>query len=93
MSNKRTGSPSAAELVLLNVGHGNVVLKNRLIAMVAPNSSPCKRLIEESRQRMKLVDATQGRRVRSILVTDSDHVVLSAVALETMVQRFEGKNT
>jgi regulator of extracellular matrix RemA (YlzA/DUF370 family) len=72
---------------LLNIGYGNVVLASRVVAVVSPQSSPMRRLREEASERGKLVDATQGRRTRSILVTDSDHVILSAVNPETIASR------
>ncbi|MBA4358946.1 MAG: DUF370 domain-containing protein [Desulfovibrio sp.] len=74
---------------LLNLGFGNSVVARRVVAIVNPGSSPMKRLREEARQAQRLVDATQGRRTRSIIVTDSGHVVLSAIQAETMAQRFE----
>ena len=78
---------------LINIGFGNVVLSDRIVAIVAPSSAPMKRLKEEARERGKLIDATQGRRTRAIIVTDSDHVVLSAVQAETIAQRFvSGEN-
>lgn len=73
---------------LVNIGFGNVVLSERVVAIVSPGSAPMKRLKEEARERGKLVDATQGRRTRAIIVTDSDHVILSAVQAETITQRF-----
>ena len=76
--------------VLLNVGFGNVVAADRVVAIVTPGSAPVKRLKDHARDIGKLVDATQGRRTRAVIVTDSDHVVLSAVAAETITQRFEG---
>jgi regulator of extracellular matrix RemA (YlzA/DUF370 family) len=78
--------------VLVNIGFGNVVSASRVIAIVTPGSSPMKRLREEAKKRGKLVDATEGRRTRSIIITDSDHVILSALQAETITQRFmEGK--
>jgi regulator of extracellular matrix RemA (YlzA/DUF370 family) len=78
--------------VLVNIGFGNVVSASRVIAIVTPGSSPMKRLREEAKKRGKLVDATEGRRTRSIVITDSDHVILSALQAETITQRFvEGK--
>lgn len=74
---------------LLNVGFGNVVAVARVVAIVDPGSAPMKRLKDEAKQAGKLVDATNGRRTRSIIVTDSDHVVLSAIQTETIAQRFE----
>lgn len=72
---------------LLNIGYGNVVAAARVVAVVAPDSAPMKRLKDDARERGKLVDATQGRRTRSILVTDSDHVILSALSAETLAER------
>jgi regulator of extracellular matrix RemA (YlzA/DUF370 family) len=74
---------------MLNIGYGNMVLASRVIAVVSPQSSPMRRLREEANERGKLVDATQGRRTRSILVTDSDHVILSAVNPETIAARLD----
>ncbi|GAB4411446.1 MAG: DUF370 domain-containing protein [Thermodesulfovibrionales bacterium] len=78
--------------VLVNIGFGNVVSASRVIAIVTPGSSPMKRLRDDARKRGKLIDATEGRRTRSIIITDSDHVILSALQAETITQRFsEGK--
>ncbi len=74
-------------LRLLNVGYGNLVLASRIVAIVSPQSSPMRRLREEASSRGKLVDATQGRRTRSIVVTDSDHVILSALNPDTLASR------
>jgi len=74
-------------LRMLNIGYGNLVVAGRVIAIVSPQSAPMRRLREDAAGRGKLVDATQGRRTRSILVTDSDHVVLSAVNPETIAAR------
>jgi regulator of extracellular matrix RemA (YlzA/DUF370 family) len=74
---------------LLNVGFGNTVVAERVVAIVTPNSSPMKRLKDEARQENRLVDATHGRKTRSIIVTDSNHVFLSAIQAETIAQRFE----
>ena len=74
---------------LLNVGFGNVVAADRVIAVVSPSSAPIKRLKEAAKREGKLIDATQGRRTRSIIVTDSDHIILSAVQAETIAQRLE----
>ena len=72
---------------LLNVGYGNVVAAHRVVAVIGPGAAPIRRLREEARERGKLVDATQGRKTRSVIVTDSDHVVLSAVQTDTIAQR------
>ncbi len=73
--------------VLLNIGYGNMVVASRVISIVSPQSAPMKRLREEASKRGKLVDATQGRRTRSIVVTDSDHVILSAINPDTISSR------
>lgn len=84
----------ATNPVLVNIGFGNVVSAARVIAIVTPGSSPMKRLRDEARKRGKLIDATEGRRTRSIIITDSDHVILSALQAETITQRFyEGRVT
>ncbi len=73
--------------MLINIGFGNVVSGARVIAIVTPGSSPMKRFREEAGERGKLIDATQGRKTRAIIVTDSDHVILSALQVETITQR------
>jgi extracellular matrix regulatory protein A len=73
---------------LLNIGFGNFVVNSRVVAIVNPSSSPMRRLREDARQDGRLIDATQGRKTRSIIVTDSNHVVLSAIQAETIGQRF-----
>lgn len=75
---------------LLNVGFGNVVVASRVVAIISPSSAPMKRLREEAERSGKLIDATQGRRTRSIIITDTGHVVLSAVQGETIAQRLDG---
>jgi extracellular matrix regulatory protein A len=77
---------------LLNIGFGNTVLVNRIVAIVSPASAPMKRLKEDAKQANKLVDATMGRRTRSIIITDSDHVILSGVQAETIAQRLIAEN-
>lgn len=79
---------ASAVPLLVNVGFGNVVATSRVVAIVSPGSSPIKRLREEAKQAGRLIDATSGRRTRSIIVTDSGHVVLSALQAETITQRF-----
>jgi extracellular matrix regulatory protein A len=73
---------------LVNIGFGNLVAAARIVAIITPTSAPMKRLKEEARQRGKLIDATQGRKTRAVIVTDSDHVILSAVQPATVAQRF-----
>jgi extracellular matrix regulatory protein A len=72
---------------LLNVGFGNMVMASRVVAIVTPSSAPTKRLKEEAKEARKLIDVTQGRKTRSIIVTDSDHIVLSAVEASTVANR------
>ena len=74
---------------LVNIGFGNMVSASRMVAIVSPESAPIKRIIQEARDKGTLIDATCGRRTRTVLVMDSDHVVLSAVAPETVGGRFE----
>ncbi|MCX5887326.1 MAG: DUF370 domain-containing protein [Proteobacteria bacterium] len=76
---------------LLNVGFGNVVVSSRVVAIVTTNSAPIKRLKDLAQEDKRLIDATQGRKTRSIVVTDSNHIVLSAIQAETIAQRMEGK--
>ncbi len=73
---------------LVNIGFGNSVVSSRVIAIISPNAAPIKRLRDEARQEKRLVDATQGRRTRSVIITDSNHVILSAIQSETIAQRF-----
>ena len=73
---------------LINIGFGNYVLAGRVVGIVRPASSPMKRLREDARAEGRLIDATQGRKTRSILVTDSNHVILSSIQPETISQRF-----
>ncbi len=80
------------DLKLLNIGFGNTVLVNRVVAIVSPSSAPMKRLKEDAKLASKLVDATMGRRTRSIIITDSDHVILSGVQAETIAQRLIADN-
>lgn len=73
---------------LLNVGFGNMVVADRVVAIASPNSSPMKRLKDEARDARCLVDVTHGRKTRSLIVMDSNHIVLSAIQTETISQRF-----
>jgi Uncharacterized protein conserved in bacteria len=73
---------------MINLGFGNFVVASRVVAVVNPNSSPMRRLREDARQENRLIDATQGRKTRSLVITDSNHVILSAIQAETMRQRF-----
>ena len=71
----------------INIGFGNLVSVQRLIAVVSPDSAPVKRLVQESRDRGMLIDATYGRKTASVVIMDSDHVVLSALAAERLAPR------
>ena len=71
----------------INIGFGNLISAQRLIAVVSPDSAPVKRLVQESRDRGMLIDATYGRKTASVLIMDSDHVVLSALAAERLTPR------
>ncbi len=75
-------------LELINLGYGNMVVADRVIAIVNSASAPMKRLKEEAKERGKLIDATNGRKTRTLLITDSDHVILSALQAETIASRF-----
>ena len=73
---------------LINIGFGNIVSANRVIAIVSPESAPIKRIITDARERGQLIDASYGRRTRAVIITDSSHVVLSAIQPETVAHRF-----
>ncbi|WIW69573.1 extracellular matrix/biofilm regulator RemA [Anaerosinus gibii] len=79
------------EIKLINIGFGNIVSANRIISIVSPESAPIKRIIQEARDRGMLIDATYGRRTRAVIITDSDHVILSAVQPETVAHRLISK--
>ncbi|MGM9572392.1 MAG: extracellular matrix/biofilm regulator RemA [bacterium] len=80
------------EIKLINIGFGNIVAANRIIAIVSPESAPIKRVIQEARDRGMLIDATYGRRTRAVVITDSDHIILSAVQPETVAHRLNNKD-
>ena len=77
---------------LINIGFGNMVSANRLIAIVSPESAPIKRIVQEARDKGSLIDATYGRRTRAVIIMDSDHIVLSAVQPETVANRLDSSN-
>ena len=72
---------------LISIGFGNVVVAARLVAVVSPDSSPIKRISQDARDKGTLIDATYGRRTRAVIITDSDHIILSAVQAETIANR------
>jgi hypothetical protein len=76
------------DIKLINIGFGNIVSANRVIAIVSPESAPIKRTIADARERSQLIDATYGRRTRAVLIMDSGHVILSAIQPETVANRF-----
>lgn len=76
---------------LINIGFGNMIAAERMIAVVSPDSAPIKRLVQEARDSGHIVDATQGRRTRAVIITDSGHVVLSAIQPETVASRAGGR--
>ena len=76
---------------LVNIGYGNFVSANRIIAVIGPESAPIKRIIQDARDRGTLIDATYGRRTRAVLIADSGHVILSAIQPETVTTRMGGK--
>ncbi|WP_298590011.1 extracellular matrix/biofilm regulator RemA [uncultured Selenomonas sp.] len=75
------------DIKLINIGFGNIVSANRVVAIVSPESAPIKRIIQEARDGGRLIDATYGRRTRAVVIMDSDHVLLSAVQPETVAHR------
>ena len=75
------------EARLINIGFGNIVAANRIIAIVEPDSAPIKRIIQEARDKGALIDATYGRRTRAVIVTESDHLILSSLEPATLAQR------
>ena len=77
---------------LVNIGFGGLVARERILAVVSPDSSPIKRIIQDARENGSLIDATYGRRTRAVLITDSNHVILSAVQPETVAARMQEAN-
>ena len=77
---------------LINIGFGNMVSSARLIAIVSPESAPIKRIVQDAREQGRLIDATYGRRTRAVIITDSDHVILSAVQPETVANRLDDED-
>lgn len=76
------------DMKLINIGFGNIVSANRVVAIVSPESAPIKRIIGDARDRGQLIDATYGRRTRAVIISDSGHVILSAIQPETVAHRF-----
>lgn len=72
---------------LVNIGFGNMVSANRMVAIVSPESAPIKRIVQEAKERGTLIDATHGRRTRAVIITDSDHIILTYLQSETVASR------
>jgi hypothetical protein len=79
---------SGKDSSLVNIGFGNTVVNARIVAIVTPSSAPMKRLREDAKNEQRLIDATHGRKTRAIIITDSNHIILSAIQPETLSQRF-----
>ena len=75
----------------VNIGFGNIVVTNRIVAVVSPESAPVKRIIQEAKEEKKLLDATYGRRTRAVIITDSDHIILSSIQPETISGRISSE--
>ncbi len=78
-----------AEQLLLNLGFGNTVVAEKVVAILSPNSAPMKRVKDEAKEQKRLIDVTHGRKTRAIIITESNHVILSAIQAETVSHRFE----
>lgn len=77
---------------LINIGFGNLVAANRILAIVAPDSAPIKRLSQEARERGMLIDASYGHKTKAVILMDTDHVILSALQPEILAARWQGQN-
>ncbi|GAA0861067.1 extracellular matrix/biofilm regulator RemA [Paraclostridium tenue] len=77
---------------LINIGYGNVVMANKVVAIVSPESAPIRRLIQEGKESGRLIDATYGRKTRAVIITDSQYIILSSVQPETVAHRFTDKD-
>ncbi len=77
------------EQLLLNIGFGNTVVAGKVVGILSPNSSPMKRVKDEAKEEKRLIDVTHGRKTRAIIITESNHVILSAIQAETVSSRFE----
>ena len=78
---------------LVNIGFGNMVSANRIITIVSPESAPIKRIIGEAKDKGTLIDATHGRRTRAVIITDSDHIILTYLQAETLANRINEEET
>ncbi|MBR0235740.1 MAG: DUF370 domain-containing protein [Clostridia bacterium] len=76
----------------INIGYGNVVADNRVVSVVSPDSAPIKRLVQDAKEAGRVIDVSCGRRTRAVIITDSDHVILSAIGTETIAYRLSGND-
>lgn len=76
---------------LINIGFGNAVNSGRVLAVASPESAPIKRMVQEAKEQKLLIDATQGRRTRAVIITDSNHIILTYLQAETIMNRFNGE--
>ena len=74
----------------INIGFGNMILDERVVALVPPDSAPAKRTVAEAKEKGRIIDCTSGRRTKSVIITDSDHVIISALTPETIANRLNG---
>lgn len=77
---------------LVNIGSGNLINAGRIVAIISPDSAPAKRMVQESKEKGNLIDATHGRRTRAVIVTDSDHIILTCLQSETVAGRISGNS-
>jgi regulator of extracellular matrix RemA (YlzA/DUF370 family) len=78
---------------LINIGFGSMVSAQRVLAVVSPESAPIKRVVQEAKERGMLIDASYGRKTKTVIIMDTDHVILSALTPETVAERWQDKNT
>ena len=77
----------------ISIGYGNIVAADRVVALVSPDSAPIKRLVQDTREEGRVIDVSCGRRTRAVIITDSDHVILSAVQAETIANRLDSEGS
>ena len=78
---------------LINIGFGSLVSAQRVLAVVSPESAPIKRVVQEAKDRAMLIDASYGRKTKTVIIMDTDHVILSALTPETVAERWQSKDT
>ena len=89
MTPRRTQETEVKNMKFINIGFGNMVAAQRMVALVSPDSAPIKRLIQDAKDSGRTIDVTCGRRTRAVIITDSEHVILSAIQAETIANRLE----